>query len=167
MAERSGKKTNLVVVTPYKNFFEGRVDSVSLPSLDGEIGIMASHTPVVIALKPGIVNARIDKEYKHFTISEGYAEIGHNIVLIVCNSAEWPEEIKVGRIFRSHKDAYENVKEIMAIKDASVREDAKRENDLDFARAKARKHLIELYGSERQRARLEELLSSTPRELCP
>ena len=167
MAEQTHNKTQLVVVTPYQDFFEGRVYSVTLPSLDGEMGVMASHTPLVIALKPGIVTYRDDNGVFHFTVSEGYAEIGHNIVLIVCNSAERAPEIKVSRIFRSYKAALENLPEIMAISDAKVREDALREHNLDVERAHARRHLIELYGSEKQKLRLAELNEKTPPELRP
>ena len=50
MAESISKKINLIVVTPYQNFYEGAVTVATIPSVDGEIGIMAEHSPLVVAL---------------------------------------------------------------------------------------------------------------------
>ena len=154
MAEASGNKIRLIVVTPYKTFYDGMVSIITIPSTDGEIGIMSGHDPLVVALKPGICRINIDGEIKRFTSSEGYAEIGRHQALIVCNSAEWPEEISVARILKSYKDA------------SGRMEDEKRQNKEDgvqitsdatnmLGRAKARIHLIELEGSEAQKSRLE------------
>ena len=39
----------------------------------------------------------MDGETKVFTVSEGFAEIGQHVVVIVCNAAEWPSEIDIER----------------------------------------------------------------------
>ena len=54
MAEHTNHKINLLIITPYQNFFEGMVDSVSITTIDGEFGFMAGHTPFVAALEPGV-----------------------------------------------------------------------------------------------------------------
>ena len=58
MAEKEDNKINLFVVTPYQYFYEGPVSCVTIPSIDGEIGVMAGHSPLVFALKPGDGSAR-------------------------------------------------------------------------------------------------------------
>ncbi len=154
MAEVAGNRIKLIVVTPYKTFYDGMVDIITIPSTDGEIGIMYGHDPLVVALKPGICRINIDGKIKRFTSSEGYAEIGRHQALIVCNSAEWPEDISVARILKSYKDATKKM------------EDEKRQNKEEgvhitsdstnmLGRAKARIHLIELEGSDAQKSRLE------------
>ena len=95
--EQTKKKMTLEVVNPYEVFFEGRVDRVVLPTLDGQYGIMPGHSPLVIAVTPGIASVEMDGEKKTFTVSEGFAEIGQHVVIIVCNAAEWPEKIDMAR----------------------------------------------------------------------
>ncbi|MBO4687856.1 MAG: ATP synthase F1 subunit epsilon [Clostridiales bacterium] len=87
------KKMTIEVVTPYEVFFEGRVESIVIPTLDGQFGIMPGHSPLVVAITPGIARFEVDGHKRSFVISEGFAEISQYVVIIVCNAAEWPERI--------------------------------------------------------------------------
>lgn len=156
------KRINLTVVTPVKTFFEGQVSAVSLPSLDGEIGIMAGHSPLVFALKPGVAKVRIDEDNKVFVVSEGYAEIGPNMALVVCDAAELAEDIDVNRMVESYKESLKNCSNKNTVKRVLADETARRagyvkDSTKALARAKARMHFIETYGSEAQKQRLEVL----------
>ncbi|MBP5655520.1 MAG: F0F1 ATP synthase subunit epsilon [Clostridiales bacterium] len=143
----------LVVVTPDRVFFEGDVYSATIPATDGAMGVMAGHEPQVVSITPGIVTIRDDEGIRHFFAAEGYSEIGQSLIMIVCNSAEWPEEISVGRIFESYKIACDTIEEQK--KDTSH----KYPNDAFYMkqRAIARMHLIESYGPDAKKQRLAEL----------
>ena len=91
------KKMTLEVVNPYEVFYEGRIERIVIPTLDGQYGIMPGHAPLVIAVTPGIARFECDGESQTFAISEGFAEIGQHAVIIVCNAAEWPSEIDAER----------------------------------------------------------------------
>lgn len=156
MAENEHKKVRLTVVTPYKNFIDEDVSSIILPSLDGELGIMAGHTPLVLALKPGIVTVRTDDQVRHFTVSEGYSEVGTDLVLVICNAAEWPEDIHVRWINESREEALKLKEDILAIEDLEARKYAMTEVDEKLLRVKARTHLVSLYGNDHQKERLSE-----------
>ncbi|MBO4928100.1 MAG: ATP synthase F1 subunit epsilon [Clostridiales bacterium] len=95
--EQKAKKMMLEVVTPYDVFFEGRIERVVIPAMDGQYGIMPGHSPLVLAITPGIARFDVDGESRSFVISEGFAEIGQHVVIIVCNAAEWPEKIDEDR----------------------------------------------------------------------
>lgn len=151
MAENANNTIMLLVVTPYKNFYEGRVDSVVLPGLEGKTGIMAGHSPLVVALTPGICDIKIGNEVKHCVLSEGYAEIGQHLVLVVCNAAEWPEDLSVHRALDSYKIAFEKYHEYPL--NSALSSDWRHA----LRRAKMRIHTIELYGSQSQKLRLEQL----------
>lgn len=158
MAEVLTNKINLIVVTPYQNFYEGAVTVATIPSIDGEIGAMAGHSPLVVALKPGIVTVRIDDEIRRFVVSEGYSEINQRMILVVCNSAEWAENIHVRWIFQAKAEAEK------ALSEQKNDEDNQRfteDNRHKLNRAKARMHFIELYGSESQKQRLEQFSSGS------
>lgn len=91
------KVINVEIVTPYGMFFEGPVEMVVLTAKDGEIGIMADHTPMIAALTPGEVRLKINDQWKSLSATNGYAEIGAQQVIIVVNAAEWPEQINIRR----------------------------------------------------------------------
>jgi len=145
---------HLVVVTPDRVFFEGDVYSATIPATDGAMGVMAGHEPQVVSITPGIVTIRDDEGIRHLFAAEGYAEIGQSLIVIICNSAELPDEIVVGRIFESYKVACGTLEE--QSRDTSY----KYPKDAFYMkqRALARMQLISKYGSDAKKQRLAELL---------
>ena len=154
MADKNkGNHIHLVVVTPDQTFFEGNVYSASVPATDGSMGVMADHEPQVVSITPGIVTVRDDEGIRHFFVAEGYCEISQNLLLVICNSAEWPEDINVTRIFQSYKIACDTIEEQNKDKSHKYPKDAYYMKQ----RAIARMLLIEKYGSEAKKKRLSEL----------
>ena len=154
MAEDISHKIHLIIITPKKTFYEGLVSSASMPTIDGEFGVMAGHTPFVAALFPGTFTIRVDEDVKRFVISEGYAEINQRAIIVICNSAEWPEEIKVRQIFESYRNGMiELEKQDKEGVGQVYMEDVKRVVD----RSLARMRFIERYGTDSQKSRLAQL----------
>ena len=154
MAEDISHKIHLIIITPKKTFYEGLVSSASMPTIDGEFGVMAGHTPFVAALFPGTFTIRVDEDIKRFVVSEGYAEINQRAIIVICNSAEWPEEIKVRQIFESYRDGMAELEKQDKEGVGQVyTEDVKRVVD----RSLARMRFIERYGSDSQKSRLAHL----------
>ena len=151
MAEHEAHKINLLIVTPYDDFFEGPVNSVSIPTIDGEFGFMAGHTPFVAALEPGACTFRIDDKIRHCMLSEGYCEISANLALIVCNSAEWPENMRLRRTVEAYKAA---LLELKTHEDKDGRQVFAEDSIAKGKRALARMRFIEHYGTDAQRERL-------------
>lgn len=139
------RKILLEIVTPYRHFFEGRVDHVVLSSLDGDLGIQGGHEPMVIALTPGIAHFFIDSQVRYSVLMEGYAEISPYVVLVVCNAAEWPENIDVQRA----QSAYNRALNRYRSTDVSLQEKQYARHSL--RRAKMRLKLVAEYGSEEQK----------------
>ncbi len=92
-----GGKIRLEIITPYGVFYDSVVDSVTVRVKDGEMGIMHMHTPMVAALVPGETRMLEDGVWKFCATTNGYAEIGHDLVIVVVSAAEWPEAIDVAR----------------------------------------------------------------------
>lgn len=151
MAEHETHKINLLIVTPYEDFFEGMVDSVRIPTVDGEFGFMAGHSPFVAALEPGACALTNNGETKYCMLSEGYCEINGMLALIVCNSAEWPENMRLRRIVNAYKAALEEIK---THQDVNGRPVFVEDGIAKGKRALARMKFIERYGSDQQRERL-------------
>ncbi len=153
MAE-SGNKTRLIVVTPYKKFFEGDVTSVVITTNDGQMGFMPGHPPLIVSLKPGVSHFTDAGVSKYFTVSEGYCEVSANKVLVVCNSAEFPEDLSPRRTCKSFTDSSKKLEQARLIEDKSARAVLIKECEQAMARARARRKLLELYGSDHQKERI-------------
>ncbi len=73
---------HLKVITPHRILCEADAAEVSLPGLDGLIGILPGHRPMVIALGEGTLTYRADGEVEAHEVRGGYAEIRGDQVLV-------------------------------------------------------------------------------------
>jgi len=147
--------TKLTIVTPYKNFFEGQVTSATVPTVDGDIGFMAGHTSMIIALTPGIAHYIGEQgETRYFTVSEGFCKVIGDSILLVCNSAEYVEELSPRKTCESYKRSADALKAAQHIEEKTAREVSVKEINEAMLRAKARRRLLELYGSDHQKERI-------------
>lgn len=87
----------LEIVSPEKKFFSGEVEMVVLKTLEGEIGILKGHAPMVIAVAIGSMRIKKDGEWLEAVLSDGFMEIKQDKTVILVDSAEWPNEIDVNR----------------------------------------------------------------------
>lgn len=83
----------LEVVTPERSFLAADVNSVTVPGVMGEFGILPGHTPVLSLLKPGIVTFDDGVSVKQFMVAEGFVEVADDAVNIVCDVAKDRSEI--------------------------------------------------------------------------
>ncbi len=103
-------KLHIEIVTPYGMFYEADVDQLILPALDGEIGIMPGHSPIVIALTPGELRVREGDKVLTAAVSDGFAQIEINNAIVVVGSAEKPEQIDRERAEKSLYRAEQRLK---------------------------------------------------------
>lgn len=97
--EMNSRKLHVEIVTPYELFYEGDVEQLILPAIDGEIGIRPGHSPVIIALNPGELRMTEKSGKELFiSISDGYAEVEVDNAIVVIGSAEWPGQIDLERV---------------------------------------------------------------------
>ena len=154
MADQVNNTTHLTIVTPYKKFFEGDVSSVVITTTDGQMGFMAGHPPLIVSLKPGMSHFIQNGEERYFTVSEGYSEVESNKVLVVCNAAEFPEDLSPRRTCKSFTEAVKNLEKAKKIEDKEARRVSVQEIEQAMDRARARRHLLELHGSDHQKERI-------------
>jgi F-type H+-transporting ATPase subunit epsilon len=72
----------LKVITPGRLLVEAEVEEASLPSLDGLIGVLPGHRPLMIALGEGKLTYRQGAEGESFDVKGGQAEILPDRVLV-------------------------------------------------------------------------------------
>jgi F-type H+-transporting ATPase subunit epsilon len=86
---------NLEIVTPEKKVLSDTVDSVTVPTASGEIGIMPNHAPLISTLKPGILTVNKSGVTEKMVVSGGFIEVSSNKVSVLTDIAEKADEINV------------------------------------------------------------------------
>jgi len=95
------------IVSQDRMVFEGDVDIVVLPGMDGEMGVLPNHSPVLTTLKYGLIKIRIKNQEQVFTVAGGVAEIQPKIVTVLADAAENVQEIDMTRAEAARKRAEE------------------------------------------------------------
>ena len=91
-----------------KNFYEGPCVSMTIPTSDGEVGILAHHSSMIAAVQPGTLRYQPPgEEPRHAAISPGMVKVEGNEVLVLVDSVERPEEIDAVRAQREIDQARE------------------------------------------------------------
>ena len=87
-------KLTLTVVTP-EHAVVDRVacDEVTLPTLEGEIGILPGHTPLITLLGIGVVGYRDGASRGTVAVREGFAEISSDVVRVLADRAASKETV--------------------------------------------------------------------------
>ena len=83
----------LEVVTPERRVLSEGVDSVVIPGLDGELGILPGHTPLISQLKTGVLSYTQGGRTVQLLVSGGFLEVRDDHVSVLAEIAERPEEI--------------------------------------------------------------------------
>jgi len=97
------------IVSQDRPIYEGDVDIVVIPGVDGIMGILPNHAPVLTTLSFGVIQVRKDGVEENFTVAGGVAEIQPHIVTILADRAENVEKIDIARA----EAAQERAKEYM------------------------------------------------------
>ncbi|HVE60098.1 MAG TPA: F0F1 ATP synthase subunit epsilon [Pyrinomonadaceae bacterium] len=85
----------LEIVTPEKKVFDETVDSVTVPTATGEVGILPNHAPLISSLKPGILSFANKGASEKMVVSGGFVEVSTNKVSVLTDIAEKADEIDV------------------------------------------------------------------------
>lgn len=95
----------LEIVTPEKRVLDAEVDSVSLMTASGEVGILPNHAPLVSALRPGVLAYTVKGTSDRMVVSGGFVEVSSNKVAVLADSAETAAEIDVEAVRTAREEA--------------------------------------------------------------
>jgi len=124
----------LEIVTPEKMVFSDDVDVVLAWGLEGQLGILPHHAPLMTILQSGDLVFRRGGKEEALTISGGFLEVRPDKVVVLADACERAEEIDVARAEAAKKRAEEALKEAKTMVDAAAAEAALRRS---LARLKA------------------------------
>jgi F-type H+-transporting ATPase subunit epsilon len=101
----------LQIITPERSFFDEQAEMVVFIAPDGEIGVMAGHTPMVVSMLEGGIRILRDGKWRETAASDGFATITQDEVLLLMQTVEWPEEIDRVRAERDRALAEEQLRQ--------------------------------------------------------
>jgi F-type H+-transporting ATPase subunit epsilon len=103
-------KINLEVSTPDRLVLRQAVDEVVLPSVEGYMGVLPGHAPLLARLDVGEISYRIGSERKYLACSGGFAEVLAETVSVLAETAEPAEGIDVARAEQARARAEQKLK---------------------------------------------------------
>jgi F-type H+-transporting ATPase subunit epsilon len=80
-------KFTIEIITPDKIILKSEATEVTIPSFEGQMGILKDHIPLITFLRPGIIIVQNQEEKKYF-IEEGTVEFSDNNLLILTSTAK-------------------------------------------------------------------------------
>jgi F-type H+-transporting ATPase subunit epsilon len=102
---------SLEVHTPYRLFFSGHVEVITLTLSDGDIGVYAHHAPFTAPVVSCVLRMKSDKgEWRHAFVADGILEVKDHKTVLMADAAEWPEEIDRERALAAKTSAEEYLK---------------------------------------------------------
>jgi F-type H+-transporting ATPase subunit epsilon len=87
----------LEVVTPERRVMAEAVDAVTVPGMNGELGILPGHTPLISQLRTGVLTFTQGERATQLHVSGGFVEVSDDRVSVMAEIAERPEEIDAAR----------------------------------------------------------------------
>ena len=91
-----------------RTFYEGPCESLTISASDGELGILAHHSSMIAAVRPGILRYQVPGQPPQLAaVSPGMVKVEDNDVVVLVDSAERPEEIDAARARREADQARE------------------------------------------------------------
>lgn len=116
----------LEVVTAERTIFSDDVDVVVAPGIDGQLGILPHHAPLMTMLAPGELTIRKGNEDTYLFVAGGFLEVRPDRVIVLADAAERAEEIDVARAEAAKRRAEEALTRRTAAVDTAAIEAALR-----------------------------------------
>jgi len=126
----------LRVITPDRIALDQQVDSVRLQALDGSLGVLPRHAPMVAALDAGLIRWKTDGRENALFAAGGFAEMHGDTLRVVTQASERPKDIDENRARESERRARERLARARSGEDDSI--------DVARAEASLRRALLRL-----------------------
>ena len=132
----------LEIVTPERLAYSDEVDMVLVPGVDGELGILPHHAPLVSLLGLGELRIRKGPDEESFAIVGGFLQVRPDKVVVMAETADLASDIDLERAQEARREAERAL-------ESGFHEGA----DLSAARAQLQQALLRVRVAERRRYR--------------
>ncbi|SJZ47972.1 ATP synthase F1 subcomplex epsilon subunit [Selenihalanaerobacter shriftii] len=87
----------LDIVTPERVVYSEEVEMVVVPAMDGDLGILPKHAPLISGLNVGKIRFKNQGNETVVVTSGGFLEVKPDQVNVLADTAEFPDEIDIER----------------------------------------------------------------------
>lgn len=94
------------IITPQRRAYEETVDAVSVPTVDGTIGVLAHHIPLFSLLAEGEIKIRRGAKDFYLAIGGGFMQVTGNRVSILVSRAFHADELNEAEIKKAQEAAH-------------------------------------------------------------
>jgi len=116
----------LDIVTAEGAVYSDEVDVVVAPGIEGQLGILPHHAPLMTTLQVGELRVRKGGEEFSLAISGGFLEVRPDRIIVLADTAERAEEIDIARAEEAKRRAQEQLSRYPPEVDAARAETALR-----------------------------------------
>ncbi|MGC8886312.1 MAG: F0F1 ATP synthase subunit epsilon [Verrucomicrobiia bacterium] len=113
-------KIKLEIVTPEAVIFSDEVDMVTLPGIEGEMGVYPMHVPLMTQIVPGELKFIKSGEETLMAVGEGFAEITADKVSILTDMAIQAKDIDEAQAEEARRRAEARLREKISDEEATA-----------------------------------------------
>lgn len=100
----------LEIITAERQVFADDINILVAPGIEGELGILPHHAPLMTMLQPGELLIKKDGEETYMVVTGGFLEVRPDKVIVLADTCERAEEIDVARAEEAKRRAEERLK---------------------------------------------------------
>jgi F-type H+-transporting ATPase subunit epsilon len=97
------------IISPDKSILKSDATEVTIPSYEGQMGILKDHIPLITFLRPGLIIIKQDSGEKNFFVEDGTVEFVDNNLLILTSTAKSLDSLEKNSIDRIIQDSKEKI----------------------------------------------------------
>ncbi|MDE6779989.1 MAG: ATP synthase F1 subunit epsilon [Ruminococcus sp.] len=109
------KSFYLEIIAANRVFYQGDCEHLVITAIDGLLGIMYGHEPLITSLPVGELKYMVDGKWHYAAISEGFIQVMPESSIILADSCELPEEIDIKRAEEARERAEEKLRQKQSI----------------------------------------------------
>jgi F-type H+-transporting ATPase subunit epsilon len=106
---------NFELVTPEKILMSDSVSSVSVSGVEGDMTVLANHSPIATSLRPGYVDINTNGKTERFFLTGGFIQITPDEVVVLAESASSEEDLNsemIDNVIEKTKSLMENASDL-------------------------------------------------------
>ena len=97
------------IISPNQSILKSEAVEVTVPSYEGQLGILKDHISLITFLRPGLIIIKTENDEKKFFIEEGIVEFKNNNLLILTSTSKSLESLDKSLIDAILKDSEEKM----------------------------------------------------------
>ena len=97
------------IISPDQSLLKSDAEEVTIPSYEGQMGILKDHISLITFLRPGLITIKQNSGEKKFFVEDGTVEFSNNNLLILTSTAKSLDSLDKNSIDTIIKDSQEKI----------------------------------------------------------